>query len=240
MSSLDLPLPKGFVRLIDVDSSIIQSLRYCSAENFTGAIINGYPANDSAPQSAAIMTRQAAKALSNAQKQFLKDGYCMVLYDSYRPQKAVNHFVTWSQDLSTQGQLLQSQFFPRVDKSKVFELGYIAERSGHSRGSTVDVTLIELHKTLCALQFSEREYPQSPGYVIPFLDDNTVDMGSSFDLFDEASHHDSVRVLGAHIERRNYLRRVMGEHGFRDYDQEWWHYTLRDEPFASTYFDFSW
>jgi D-alanyl-D-alanine dipeptidase len=227
-------LPPSFVYLHDIDPSIRLSLRYFSTENFAGQIIDGYRSNK------AVMTKEAAIALSNAQKQFMEDGYCMVLYDSYRPQTAVNSFMRWSQDLSAEGQKNKDRYYPRVDKTKVFDLGYIAARSGHSRGSTVDITLIEVNKTLSDNPaFSARHLPAPNEHIsFPFIDDNTVDMGSSFDLFDEISHHDSLLISAEHLERRNYLRRVMEANFFFGDDQEWWHYTLHNEPHQDTYFDF--
>jgi D-alanyl-D-alanine dipeptidase len=196
-----------------------------------GDIIDGYHANR------AILTRFAAEALAKAQKQFRNDGYCIVIYDAFRPQKSVDHFFQWSQALEDQSK--KSQYYPYVDKNRAFELGYIAHKSGHSRGSTIDLTIISTDKCYAESPAeSQRSLSHSPTRTLPFLDDNTVDMGSSFDLFDEASHHGSHLVDANHRKNREYLKLVMENCGFRAYDQEWWHYTFENEPYPDTYFDF--
>ena len=223
---------KGFVYLKQIDPSIITSLRYCTYENFIGRPIHGYRRPN------ALLTLQAAQALKKAQEEFKKDGYCLVVYDAYRPQQAVNHFMRWSKDIKDQAK--KAQYFPHVDKSHVFELGYVAEHSGHSRGSTVDVTLIT--KGAVPHKVIETKRTLQNGQTIKFLDDGTVDMGSSFDLFDKASHHKNNLIAEHHKKSRTYLRTVMEKHGFKTIEEEWWHYTLKDEPYpakeASSYFNF--
>jgi len=172
---------KGFVYLSEVDPTIIISPRYSTTENFVGNIVYGYT------QPVIMLTKQAAEALKQVQQEVTKDGYSLVVYDAYRPQRAVNHFMRWSNDLADQTK--KSYYYPRVDKDKVFELGYVAARSGHSRGSTVDLTLIKLGNSLHPIQEKKRKLLD--GFEITLLDDGTVDMGSSFDLFDEASHHEN-------------------------------------------------
>lgn len=227
-------LPEGFVYLRDIDASIQQSIRYASCENFIGRVIPGYNPD----RSSIILTKSAAVALQRVQEEVRKDGYNLVVYDAYRPQKAVNEFYAWSQ--VPEDALRKEQYYPYVDKEKVFELGYIAERSGHTRGSTVDLTLIETGKVVAPVpSFSLRQFSDVSERAIPFLDDNTVDMGSSFDLMDEASHHDSAIIPAQYLRMRNYLKDKMREQGFADYDQEWWHYNLLHEPFPDTYFDFN-
>lgn len=223
---------KGFVYLHQVDPTIKISPRYCSAENFLGKKVDGYK------KPVIILTKQAASALKKVQEDIKKDGYCLVVYDGYRPQKAVNNFMRWAKDVKDQ--LKKDQYYPRVDKEKVFELGYVAERSGHSRGSTVDLTLIENGRDLQAVQESKRVL--SDNFRIAFLDDGTVDMGSSFDLFDTASLYENNLIADQFKKLRTYLKNRMEKHGFKNSKLEWWHFTLKNEPYPaaddSSYFNF--
>jgi D-alanyl-D-alanine dipeptidase len=221
-------LPKGFVYLKDIDSTIVQNLRYYTKENFIGKRIDGYKANK------VILTIQAAEALSKVQKDLLKKGYSLVVYDAYRPERAVAHFVGWSQNPTDQQG--KQKYYPMINKEDCFKLGYISSRSYHSRGSTVDVTIIKLNNALKNIEVSNRKLTN--GETIPYLDDGTVDMGSSFDLFGKASHHDTDLVEHKFLEQRNELREIMKKNGFNEYSKEWWHYTLDKEPFPDTYFDF--
>jgi D-alanyl-D-alanine dipeptidase len=222
-------LPQGFVYINEVDSTIIIDMRYAQKDNFLGRKMTGYH-----NPKVAILTNEAALALKKAQAIFRKKGYSIVIYDAYRPQRAVNDFMAWANDSSSQEQ--KALFYPRVDKSKVFELGYVAEKSGHSRGSTVDLSVIDLKKAL---------HPIIPprklldGFALFYLDDGTLDMGTSFDLFDEASHFDNMLVAQEHKERRAWLQKVMQSCGFKPYAEEWWHFTLDNEPFPKTYYDFA-
>lgn len=228
----ELARSKGFVYLHEIDPTIRVSMRYCTSENFTGKPVDGYHAP------VVILTRQAAEALKKVQKEVAKDGYSLVVYDAYRPQQAVNRFMTWSKDISDQAK--KAQYYPRVDKAKVFELEYVFKRSGHSRGSTVDLTLIKSGESLHPIV--EKKRVLSDGFVITLLDDGTVDMGSSFDLFDIASPHENNVIPEPFKSRRKYLREVMEKHGFKILSNEWWHYTLKNEPFPKdrddSYFDF--
>jgi D-alanyl-D-alanine dipeptidase len=225
----------GFVYLHEVDPTILVSLRYISNENFLGAVVDGYK------KPVVMMTKQAAEALKKVQQEVKKNGYSLVVYDAYRPQRAVNNFMRWSANVADQ--LKKSHYYPRVNKADVFELGYVAKRSGHSRGSTIDLTLIKDGQELHAIEEHERKL--SDGFIITILDDGTVDMGSSFDLFDEASHFDNE--YNALVEKqgnkmRLYLKSMMEKHGFKNYTGEWWHFTLKNEPYPadkdSSYFDF--
>ena len=222
----------GFVYLHEIDPTILVSLRYNSNENFVGKPVNGYK------KSVVILTKQAAQALKKAHDAFKKDGYQLVVYDAYRPQQAVDHFMCWS--LAIKDQLKKLQYYPRVNKADVFKLGYVAERSGHSRGSTIDLTIIESGKKLHEVKESDRMLLD--GYTIKFLDDGTVDMGSSFDLFDVASHFENDVVQEKYKKLRIYLKQVMENHGFKNYAEEWWHFTLKNEPFPAysneSYFNF--
>lgn len=224
---------KGFVYLAEVDPTILVSLHYISNENFLGTPVDGYK------KPAVILTKQAAEALKRVQADVKKDGYSLVIYDAYRPQQAVDHFVRWSENANDQ--LKKDHYYPRVDKAKVFELGYVGKKSGHSRGSTVDLTLIEDGKTLHTVRALQRTLLD--GFKILFLDDGTVDMGSSFDLFDPASHIENNLIEETFKKRRAYLQAVMEKHGFKNYANEWWHFTLKNEPHPanqdSSYFNFA-
>ena len=225
-------LPEGFVYLDTLDKSgkIKIALRYGTQNNFVGRPVAGYTEKFQR----VILTEAAAKALLKAQERFEKDGFCLVIYDAYRPQSAVNDFMQWSR--SSSDQLMKIWFYPRVDKSRVFELGYVAEKSGHSRGSTVDISLIAKGESPHAIIPSYRKLKD--GAEVVFLDDGTVDMGTSFDLFDKASHYENDLIEQEHQERRRYLKEVMESCGFKNYAEEWWHFTLKEEPFPETYFDF--
>ncbi len=223
---------KGFVYLNEVDPTIIVSLRYATNENFVGKPVDGYK------KPVAIMTKRAAEALKKVQDRVKKDGYSLVVYDAYRPQQAVDHFVRWSEDVNDQ--LKKTQYYPRVNKADVFDLGYVAKRSGHSRGSTVDLSLIKDSKSLHEIK--ERNRKLLDGYTVKILDDGTIDMGSSFDLFDAASHYENNLIKDKFKKLRTYLKNVMEEFGFKGVTEEWWHFTLKNEPFPAdkddSYFNF--
>lgn len=221
-------MPHDFVFLQEIDATIIESARYAMHENFTGRPVTGYSTGN------IVATRQAASRLKQVNAKLTQQGYTLVVYDGYRPQRSVEAFIRWSRDV--EDQLAKRYYYPTINKKDIFDLGYIAERSGHSRGSTVDITIIQSSMSLKTVTKSNRELRN--GEMIPFLDDNTVNMGSSFDLFHEVSHHDSPLVDEQHSTPRNFLCNTMKEHGFKEYAKEWWHYTLIDEPYPNTYFDF--
>ena len=221
-------MPNDFVKLSDIDPSIIQSIRYQSAENFLGRPVPGYRVPE------AFMTKPAALALKNTNATLRKKGYALVVYDAYRPQRAANAFVAWSK---TKGdEVSKAHYYPTLPKSRLFALGYLAKQSGHSRGSTVDVSLISLTKKLKHVTVHTRQLKN--GETIPFLDDNTVDMGSSFDLFHAVSRPDSPWVTAEESRMRDLLSNTMTDHGFQGIKEEWWHFTLAKEPYPNTYFDF--
>jgi D-alanyl-D-alanine dipeptidase len=216
----------GFVPLADVDATIQQDMRYATNYNFVGRRIDGYR------DPACILHRRAAKALRRAQNRVNEQGYTLKVYDCYRPQRAVDHFVRWSQNGNER---MKREFYPRVDKARVFDLGYVARRSGHSRGSTVDLTLVKL-PAKAQPQWSREEFglvrctaPRKRRFP-----DNSIGMGTSYDCFDTRSHTFSGRAR----ENRLLLRRTMDRAGFEPYDNEWWHFTLRDERYPDRYFDF--
>lgn len=220
---------KDFVYLSDIDPSIIQSVRYYSNDNFVGKKIVGYN------KPTIILTKQAAIKLKEVHKDVQNNGYTLVVYDGYRPQKSVDFLVAWGRDAKSVEK--KDEYYPHIDKEKVFNVGYVATKSSHTRGSTIDLTLIEIGKTPYKITKITRNL--TDGRTVSFLDDGTIDMGTSFDLFDEASHHNTTLVSSEALERRNYLRAKMLKHGFSEYNEEWWHYTLKEEPFPNQYFDFN-
>ncbi|GGO96884.1 M15 family metallopeptidase [Wenjunlia tyrosinilytica] len=222
--------PREFVALRDVDPSILQDIRYRGRHNFVGRRVVGYR------QPMCILTRPAAEALRGAQRVLLRKGYTLKVYDCFRPQRAVNDFVRWAEDLGDER--MKAEFYPRVDKSALFRDGYIAEKSGHSRGSTFDITLVRLPV--------RPQPPYHPGKPLKScfapvderFPDNTVDMGTGFDCFDTLAHTADPRITGAARANRDLLKDTLDAAGFTNYPNEWWHYTLRNEPFPDTYFDF--
>jgi len=208
-------LPKereNFVALTELDPTIMIDMRYAGPDNFVGTPIEGYEAP------VCLLTRPAATALAGINRVLRSRGLTLIVYDCYRPQRAVNHFVRWAKDRADRK--TKTFHYPNVPKSELFKQGYIAERSSHSRGSTVDVGLL-------------RSYQNSG-----FTEWQPVDMGTPFDFFDRRSHTDSPFVTT--VQRLNRLRllEVMEENGFRNFSKEWWHFTLKNEPYPDTYFDF--
>ncbi|MFD6437337.1 M15 family metallopeptidase [Streptomyces venezuelae] len=222
--------PKEFVALRDVDPTIIQEMRYFTPHNFVGEPVDGYK------KPMCIVTEPAAKALHKAQRKLLRQGYSLKVYDCYRPQRAVDHFVRWAEDLADER--MKAEFYPHVDKTRLFADGYIAEKSGHSRGSTVDLTVVRL-PALPTRPYVPGE-PLKPcfGPRAERFPDNSVDMGTGFDCFDTLSHTDAPRIKGKQRANRDLLRDALGKEGFVNLPEEWWHYTYKPETFPDTYFDF--
>lgn len=222
--------PQEFVALSSVDPTIIQEMRYTTPHNFVGEVVDGYR------QPLCIVTRPAAEALRRAQVALVAQGYSLKVYDCYRPQRAVDHFVRWAQDLADER--MKDEFYPQVDKSRLFLDGYIAEKSGHSRGSTVDLTVVQLPAA------PTRAYvpgePLAPCYAPQSerFPDNSVDMGTGYDCFDTLSHTDDPRIQGAQRANRQLLKSTLAAQGFVNLPEEWWHFTFKPEPFPSTFFDF--
>lgn len=225
------PLPSGFVFLAEVDPTIIESPRYATAQNFLGRPVPGYV------KPAIVSTRVAAEKLSLVNQEFQTLGYNLVVYDGYRPQCAIDAFRAWSSD--AKDQVAKALYYPTLTKYDVITQGYLGtKKSSHGRGSTFDLTIIPKGVPLTPIQVTHRTLC-STGEQIPFLDDGTVDMGSSFDLFHTASHHDAPLVSAQALKMRNLFRGVMKKYNFREYQQEWWHYTLNGEPYPDTYFEFN-
>lgn len=193
-----------FVPIYTMIDDAAYDIRYYSSNNFTGNKINGYKAP------VAYMTKEGASALSNAADILRKQGYRLLIWDTYRPQKAVDNFVKWINDNNDEG---DKSFYPNLKKSQLLEGQYIMAKSGHSRGSTVDLTLIK-------------------------KDGAFVDMGGTFDLFSEISHPNYKKLTKEQKKNRKILHDAMIKAGFKGIDSEWWHFTLKDEPYPDTYFDF--
>lgn len=225
----DDELPLGFVSLDRVASAIELDMRYVGSNNFVGEPITGYG------RSACILTTPTAEALAEVQRAAVELGYSLKVYDCYRPQRAVDHFVAWAAD--PQDERMKAGFYPDVPKSELFSRGYIAERSGHSRGSTVDLTLVRLGSTQPRVEEPEVSY-DCRGEQEDRYPDNSIDMGTSYDCFDERSHTDNPAVGEEVLANRHLLRDLMEAAGFRNYDQEWWHYTYQDELFPEQHFNF--
>ncbi len=215
---------RSFVTLTDVVPDAILEIRYYGTYNFVGQRIDGYL------QPTALITEKAAEALKAVSDEVKAKGYRLKIYDAYRPQDAVDHFVRWAQDLSDT--TMKSYFYPDLDKSVLFDQEYIMAKSGHTRGSTVDLTLFDMN--------TEKE----------------VDMGGTFDWFGPESHPDfcgnpetgqftgdnsksptGLSITQEQFNNRMFLRKAMMDHGFKPLDSEWWHFTLKDEPYSDTYFN---
>ncbi|MBV7270539.1 M15 family metallopeptidase [Winogradskyella luteola] len=199
-------LPDGFVYADTIIEDLDVELRYYSSNNFVGDTIDGYNINR------LIVTKGTAEQLKLIQDELQQQNLCLKVYDGYRPQRAVNHFIRWAKDLNDT--INKQQFYPNVNKRNLFKAGYIASRSGHSRGSTVDLTIV------CG----ETGEP--------------LDMGSPFDFFGQESWVDYENIEEHQKKNRHLLKSIMLKYNFRNYPKEWWHFTLRWEPFANTYFDF--
>ncbi len=205
-------LPNGFTVLDD--SRMIYSMDYFTSHNFLGRPVAGYLAP------VCILTHSAKKALIAVQDELdaLKQGYRLKIFDTYRPTRAVADFIEWSKDF--QDQKMKSEFYPNHLKHELFKLGYLAEKSSHSRGSTVDLTLAVAHANSTPTQFTELE------------------MGTPFDFFDTTAHTAAPNISELAAMNRDFFINLMQKHGFENYPLEWWHFTLKNEPFPDQYFDF--
>ena len=196
----------GFVLLSDIVPDAILEIRYYSTYNFVGDRIDGYV------EPIALITKEAGEALLNVSNELKSKGYRLRIYDAYRPQRAVSHFVRWAKDIDDTR--MKEFFYPELDKKDIFPQGYILEHSGHSRGSTVDLTLFDM----------------AAG--------KDLDMGGPFDYFGMLSHPDHRVITDEQYRNRMMLREAMIKHGFLPITEEWWHFTLDNEPYPDTYFDF--
>ncbi len=202
-------LPGRFVYADEMIPDLRLDLRYAGSRNFVGERIDGYL------KQRCILTREAAEALKKVQEDLRPFGLGLMVFDAYRPQRAVDHFIRWARD--TADTRMKREFYPDVEKKDLFRDGYIAARSGHSRGSTVDLTIVSLKG-------------EDPG--------SEIDMGSAFDFFGRRSWPDYTGIPSGTRAHRMLLRMVMKKHGFQPDSREWWHFTLKGEPYPATYFNF--
>lgn len=212
---MDVSLETRFVDAKKVVPGLLVDLRYAGSYNFIGEPIDGYRSPH------CLLTVEAADALKSVQLALLDRGYTLKVYDCYRPQSAVDHFVRWAKDL--RDTRMKPIFYPHVAKRDLFREGYIAWKSSHSRGSTADLTIVPVQE------------PIVPGKP---LRDSSIDMGTPFDYFDPLSHTEDPHVTPVQRSNRMLLKELMEKAGFVNLEQEWWHYTLKDEPYPDTYFDF--
>ena len=196
----------GFVSVGEMIPDVLLDIRYYSAFNFIGERIDGYE------EPVALLTREAARALKTVSDEAMELGFRLKILDAYRPQKAVDHFVRWAED--PEDIRMKRYFYPDLDKKDIIPQHYIAERSGHSRGSTVDLTLFDM------------------------ASQQDLDMGGTFDFFGERSHPDYAGAGETQYRHRMLLQNLMVRHGFRPLQTEWWHFSLEDEPWPDTYFTF--
>jgi D-alanyl-D-alanine dipeptidase len=220
-------MPEGFVYLRDVDPTIEQDMRYAGSKNFTGKPVPGYDAAE------CVLVRQAAEALKVVQADLKAKGLGLRVYDCYRPTQAVAAFVAWAK--LPDDPASKSVYYPNMDKASLFP-NYIATRSGHSRGATVDLTLVKLESSEPQPAEAAAEACNAPqGSMAP---DGSLAMGSTFDCFDLKSTILASNYTAEQHENRVALRDAMAAQGFNDYSSEWWHFTLAKEPYPDTYFDF--
>ena len=197
--------PAAFIDAATIVPGLIAEMRYATAHNFTARVVDGYEARR------CLLTRQAAEALAAVARDLAPRGLVIKAFDCYRPTRAVANFVRWARDINDQ--TARAEFYPNVDKRTLFRDGYIASHSGHSRGSTIDMTLAR-------------------------TDGTELDMGTPFDFFSPRSWTADPTITPEQHANRMLLVAAMRRHGFRNYDKEWWHYTLTPEPFPDTYFNF--
>ena len=209
INSVSAQIPDGFGDIAEEIPDIVLEIRYASKDNFMGRVVNGY----NIPK--VVLTKKTLKALKKAQAEFKRLGYCIKVFDAYRPQSAVDDFMQW---INVENDTVMKQsYYPQLDKKNLIPQGYIAEKSGHSRGSTLDLSLVYLDE-------------ENKG--------QEVDMGGSWDFFGVRSHYDYPEISLKQKENRALLQKIMIKHGFLPYAQEWWHFTLAEEPFPNKYFDF--
>ncbi len=221
-------LPKGWVYLSDIDPTIDLDMRYATTNNFTGRVVKGYHAPE------CIMRRGAANALKRVQHHIAPLGLSLKIYDCYRPVRAVKDFGRWARQPSPPEE--KQRYFPRLAKSQLYGKGYIAKRSNHSRGNTVDLSLMPLNA-------NEQEVSKGTGMscLLPKearISDNSLEMGTAFDCFDVLTHTRHRGITGEARKNRMLLQRVMKRYGFKNYHMEWWHFTYHKTATPRVYYDF--
>ena len=209
INSVSAQVTDDFGDIAEEIPDIVLEIRYASNDNFMGRVVNGY----NNPK--VILTKKVLTALKKAQAEFKRLGYCIKVFDAYRPQRAVDDFMQWIN--AENDTVMKQNYYPQLEKKNLVPQGYIAKKSGHSRGSTLDLSLI---------------------YLDGVKKGQEVDMGGSWDFFGERSHYDYPEISLEQKENRALLQKIMIKHGFLPYAKEWWHFTLAEEPFPNKYFDF--
>jgi D-alanyl-D-alanine dipeptidase len=233
LALVPIGVPPEFVDVAQVAPGIAIDMRYARAQNFVGRPVHGYAA------ARCLLSRPAAHALALVASDLAARGLGLRVYDCFRPQRAVDDFVAWAHDLSRdQGdETIRARHYPAVPRAELFHRGYIAERSGHTRGSTVDLTLFALSTGVPAdgdvVEPDDCRVGESASTA-----DGSLDMGTSFDCFDERAHTAHTGISHLARQHRRWLREAMWRRGFAPYVKEWWHFTLAAEPFPHRYFDF--
>jgi D-alanyl-D-alanine dipeptidase len=222
-------MPEDFVYLRDVDPTILQDMRYAGRDNFTGAQVPGYEAPE------CVLVRQAAEALKDVQSGLRGKGLTLKVYDCYRPARAVAAFVDWAK--RPDDPQAKATYYPTLDKQALFR-GYIATRSGHSRGATMDLTLVPLNGSSDAPASDGRAGAPCTAPRDQRMPDSSLDMGTSFDCFDVKANTAALGLSKEERANRDVLVEIMQMHGFNNYPKEWWHFTLEPEPYPDTIFDF--
>ena len=222
-------VPDSFVRVRDILPSALFEIRYAGEHNFLGRPVTGYAAPE------CWLTRPAAEALTKVQRQVSRRGYTIKIYDCFRPQRAVDDFVEWSGDPADT--TTKAEFYPTLRKTQLFPLGYIAAQSGHSRGSTLDLTLVPKGEGVSPRWTSGDPLVACTAPVGRRFPDTSIDMGTGFDCFNPQANTANPDITAEQRANRRLLLRAMRKAGFTNYPEEWWHYTLKDEPYPETYFD---
>jgi zinc D-Ala-D-Ala dipeptidase len=227
-------VPSDFQDIKNLDPTVEVEMRYASSWNFIGKPVTGYKSNK------CYLTKQAGKALSRAQSILRQNKFGLLLFDCYRPKRAVNEFVSWTK--SSKNQTMKPIFYPEEGKESLIDNGYIADKSGHSRGSTVDLTIIKVtgsNKNISGwpnLLFQENKIDcRKPSFKVP---NTQLNMGTTFDCFSKLANTNSIEISLDAQKNRKLLLNAMTMAGFLNYEKEWWHFTLLDEPYKKTYFDF--
>jgi D-alanyl-D-alanine dipeptidase len=215
-------IPESFVYLKNIAPEIQQSVRYAEEENFTGRILAGYL------KSEIILTKEAGLAIKKANEDFLREGFEIVVYDGYRPRKASEDMIKWAKEENEEKKFF---YFPELSKDEIFKRGFVAKKSTHSRGSTIDVSIIKKGQKICKVKSVKRG-------KFTFLDDCTEDMGMHWDFFGTESWANSPLMSQEFNKKREFLRKIMEKNGFKGINGEWWHFTLKNEPFKDEYFNF--
>jgi D-alanyl-D-alanine dipeptidase len=222
-------LPKGFVYLRNVDPTIVQDIRYAGSHNFVGRPIKGYPAAE------CILSASAAQALATVQKMLADKKLSLIVWDCYRPARAVDDFWQWSRDPARSE--MKAEFYPRTDKGKLFALGYIARRSAHSRGSTVDLGIVPADLSSVPQPNPAQQLKACTAATGERFEDGTIDLGTGYDCLDVLANTSNSDVDATAQRNRRMLKSAMQGAGFRPYAREWWHFQLNNEPFDRA-FDF--